>query len=115
MKELGSGKDFAELARKYSEDVHAKEGGEMGAVKMSEFSEAIEQAISKLEIGQTTEIIETDRGFHVFRLDGKVPSKYKELNEVRDEILNMLYRKEAGEKYKSWIEQLKQKAYISIK
>lgn len=115
LKEFTSGKDFAELARKYSEDVHAKEGGQMGAVKMSEFTEAVEQAISKLEIGQTTGIIETDRGFHIFRLDGKVPSKFRELNDVRDEILNKLYRKEAEEKYKSWVEELKQKAYISIK
>ncbi len=115
LKELTEGKDFKELAKKYSEDVHAKEGGEMGAVKMTEFSEAVEKAISTLEIGQTTGIVETDRGFHIFRLDGKVPSKNKELNDVRDDILNMLYRKEAEEKYKSWIEQLKQKAYISIK
>ncbi len=115
LKELSAGKDFKELAQKYSEDVHAKEGGEMGAVKMSEFSEAVEKAISTLETGQTTGIVETDRGFHIFRLDGKVPSKNKELNDVRDDILNMLYRKEAEEKYKSWVEQLKQKAYISIK
>ena len=73
------------------------------------------KAISKLENGQVTDVIETERSFHIFRLDGKVPTKYKELSEVRNEILNTLYRKEAEEKYKVWIEQLKQKAYISIK
>lgn len=113
--ELKAGKDFSELAKKYSEDVHAKEGGEMGAVKMSQLVPEVEEAISKLEKGQFSSIIETDRSFHIFRLDGKVLTQYKEINAVRDDILNLLYRKEAEEKYKTWIEELKQKAYISIK
>lgn len=113
--EIKAGKEFSEMAKQYSEDIHAKEGGEMGAVKMSQLVPEVEEVISKLEKGQLSGIIETERSFHLFRLDGKVPTQYKEINAVRDDILNLLYRKEAEEKYKTWIEELKQKAYISIK
>ena len=115
LNELKSGKDFSDMAKQYSQDIHAKEGGELGAVKMSELAPEVEEVIGKLEPGQLTGIVETESSFHIFRLDGKVPTKYKELNEVRDDILNLLYRKEAEEKYKTWIEELKQKAFISIK
>ncbi|MBI4430723.1 MAG: peptidyl-prolyl cis-trans isomerase [Candidatus Omnitrophica bacterium] len=112
---LRSGKDFSDLARQHSEDLHASKGGEMGAIKMTELMPEIEEAISKLEKGQISDVIETGRSFHIFRLDDKMPGQYKELNDVRDEILNMLYRKEAEERYKAWMEELKHKAYISIK
>ncbi len=67
--ELRAGADFAELARKYSEDPgSAKSGGDLGYVKRGEFVKRFEEAAFALREGQISKIVETEFGFHLIQL-----------------------------------------------
>jgi peptidyl-prolyl cis-trans isomerase SurA len=66
---IKSGSDFAELARKYSEDPgSAVQGGDLGFVKRGVFYPEFETAAFALEPGELSGIVETPVGFHIIEM-----------------------------------------------
>ncbi|HET6513152.1 MAG TPA: peptidylprolyl isomerase [Candidatus Kapabacteria bacterium] len=66
------GSDFAELARRYSQDATATRGGDFGDYfPRGTFVAEFEEAAFKLQDGQVSEIVETDRGFHIIKMIGR--------------------------------------------
>ncbi len=66
---IKSGKDFAELAKKYSEDPgSAVLGGDLGFTKRGKLVPEFESAAFALEEGQISQPIETVFGFHIIQL-----------------------------------------------
>ncbi|NTV46858.1 MAG: peptidylprolyl isomerase [Chlorobiales bacterium] len=67
--ELKKGNDFADLARRYSEDPgSAKEGGDLGFVKRGEFVRRFEETAFALKEGGVSGIVETEFGYHIIKL-----------------------------------------------
>jgi peptidyl-prolyl cis-trans isomerase SurA len=66
---LHHGADFADLAKRYSEDPSAASGGELGSYfPRGAFVPAFEEAAFKLQPGQVSDVVETDQGFHIIKL-----------------------------------------------
>lgn len=65
---LASGEDFATLARKYSDDGSARDGGDLGWTQRGSFVPEFEAAAFQLEVNQTSGIIETEFGYHILQL-----------------------------------------------
>ncbi len=66
---LKEGKDFAELAKKYSDDPgSAAQGGDLGFVKKGVFYPEFEEAAFKLDNGQTSGVVESPVGFHIIQM-----------------------------------------------
>lgn len=72
--DVKGGKDFAEVA-KGSDDPTAQSGGVQGFVKRGETDPAIEEQAFKLEVGQTSEIIKTQRGYVIVKVNEKQPEQ----------------------------------------
>lgn len=63
------GADFAEMAKKYSDDpASASKGGDLGFVKRGVFYPAFEAAAYALKPGQVSDVVETPAGFHIIKL-----------------------------------------------
>ncbi len=63
------GEDFAELAKKFSDDVGSgAQGGDLGFQKRGTFVAEFEAMAYKLEANQLSPVIETDFGFHIIQL-----------------------------------------------
>ncbi len=112
---LGSGEDFGKLATSESDGPGAAHGGSLGMVREGELAFELEQAIAKLEPGQVGEPVETERGFHIIRLDERTPPQYKEFPLVQAEIRNLVYKQKSEHLYHKWISDLKDDAYIEVK
>lgn len=74
--QVKAGADFAELA-KQSDDPTAQAGGDLGFVKRGENDPAVEEAAFKLEVGQVSDIITTQRGYVIIKVEEKKPDEVK--------------------------------------
>ncbi|MFH1856832.1 MAG: peptidylprolyl isomerase [Candidatus Omnitrophota bacterium] len=114
-KKIDAGEKFDELAKQFSEDASAIEGGLVGYVKKGQFMQQIDEAVFKLEAGGVSDIIESELGFHIFKVDEKIPSHTRQFSEARTEIENMFYQEKINQRFEEWMGELKKGAYISIK
>ena len=69
---IKAGKEFSELARKYSDDsLSAIQGGNLGKAKKGTFVKEFEDAAFLLQQGEVSEIVETEFGYHIIKLIGR--------------------------------------------
>ena len=114
--EARSGKDFAELARKYSEDkLTAKDGGELGTFKKGETLPDIQSAVESMQAGDISDLVITSSGFHIIKLDKRYTTNAKPLSAVKGEIEEMLYRKKTEERFNQWLADMRKGAAIEIR
>ena len=67
MKELKSGRDFAELARKHSDGPSGPKGGKLGRFERGQMVPEFDQAVFGLETGAISEVVETKFGYHIIK------------------------------------------------
>jgi parvulin-like peptidyl-prolyl isomerase len=107
--------NFEEIARKYSQDSHAKDGGHLGFIEKGSLVGNIEQALFSLPAGSVSDVLETEQAYHIFKVGQKSPPRQKTYEESKDQIREFIFRKKAHERFVQWMEELKKKSYISIR
>ena len=65
------GEDFSELAEKYSDDPSSAQGGELGYFKKGDMLPSFEKAAFALKVGEISDVVETQFGFHIIKLEDK--------------------------------------------
>lgn len=114
--EARQGKDFAALAREFSEDpAAAKDSGSLGTFKRGEMLPELEKALLPLKSGEVGELVATPSGLHIVRLDDRSQTRYKPFDNVKADIREQLYRKMQDERFQAWLSELRAKATIIIK
>lgn len=114
-KRLKEGCDFEGMAKEYSDGPGASEGGIMGYVKRGDLMPQIEDIVFNLKEGETTNIIKSPLGYHIFKVDEKRARRTKELSEVRQDIEEFIYREKVNQRLKGWLDSLAKSAYIEFK
>lgn len=85
---LQAGDDFAVLAKAESEDTgSAAQGGDLGRwLKREDVVEPFADALVELEIGQLSDIVETQFGFHLIKKLDYQPARLQSFDEVRESL-----------------------------
>ena len=109
--ELEEGADFAELAKKYSDDtVSAEQGGDLGFFTYDTMTPEFSKAVFSLqEIGDVSDIVESPYGLHVIKLTGINPTYEKPFEEVKDDIKKAILEESEEDLAREEIEQVKEK------
>lgn len=115
LNEARSGKEFAELAKKYSDDPSAREGGDLGTFRKGEVLADFAEAVEKMKPGEVSDLISTPAGFHIIKLEERSPGRVKPFEEVKGEIEELLYKAKSEERFSQWVNDLKKGASIEIK
>jgi len=99
LKQLKAGGNFADLAKKSSEDTgSAKDGGSLGWIQRGRFGSADEdKAVFALPKGGTSDVIDTGSGFDIVHVDDKQDAHAKTLDEVRAQIDPIIKRQKADQ------------------
>ena len=112
---IAEGEDFAKLAREYSQDPSAVDGGDMGYINKGQMMKKIDEVIFSLQPGEISETIETPVGYHVFKIVEVKEAGAESFDEARMQIENYLFQEKAKERFDEWMTNLKENAYISVK
>lgn len=72
LQRVRAGEDFAKLAEQYSDDAGTKpKGGDLGYIARGQNVPAFETVAFSLTPGQVSEIVETDTGFHIVKVEDR--------------------------------------------
>jgi peptidyl-prolyl cis-trans isomerase D len=93
--EAKAGADFAELARRHSEDTSAEKGGDLGLFGRGQMVPEFEAAAFALNEGEVSDLVRSTYGFHIIKLNGKEAAYTRSLDSVRDEIRTALTQEKA--------------------
>ena len=110
-----AGGDFAALAKQHSEDPGSgPTGGDLGFFERGQMVGPFDEAAFLLMPGQTSEIVETQFGFHIIRLEEKQAAGAVPLSEVRPQIEQFLQGRNREEQAQAFINALRAKGTIEI-
>jgi len=84
------GEDFAELAKKFSKDAKAPEGGDWGTTEWRSLSAAEQSAVGALEAGAHSGLVEAVGGLAILRVGEKAAETTQTLDEVKPRIRTIL-------------------------
>ncbi|RME23730.1 MAG: hypothetical protein D6806_10760 [Deltaproteobacteria bacterium] len=112
---LRAGEDFAELARKFSDDPSASVGGDLGWFGRGDMMEKFERIAFSLEPGQISDVVETKLGFHIIQVMEKKSEGPPPLEKVRKEIQARLAREKFQQALGIWLKQVREETFIDIK
>ncbi len=108
-------KGFAEAARVYSADTHAKDGGVWKDIKPEDvFRQELCEEIAKTPAGEISDWIDLDGWSFLFRKDAEAVSKPRTFAEAYADIELAVKEAEAKRLYDAWMERLKAATYIHI-
>jgi parvulin-like peptidyl-prolyl isomerase len=114
-KELENGADFAELAKKYSQDPgSAPNGGDLGFFSRGRMVQEFEDAAFSLEPGQISDPVRTQFGFHLIKVEEKKPAQHPELAQIRERVLQDYIEAERDRRFEKFYAELKAHAKIFI-
>lgn len=112
---LRAGQDFAELARKYSQDPSAPDGGDLGVMKQGELAPEIEAQILRVRQGEVSGPFRSKLGYHMFKLEWKESLSGEALAQTKQQIRDILYRENYQERLEAWLQEIKGRAIIEIR
>ncbi len=71
LKKLREGADFAKTAVTYSDSSEALKGGDIGWREQDRLPQLFVDAISKVKVGEFSDIVRSPNGFHIVKVNGK--------------------------------------------
>lgn len=103
---------FARLAKRYSTDKSNKaDAGKLGFFKPGDFVPEFEAAANALDVGQISEPVETEFGFHVIWVTDR---REAPLEEVRDQIVAAVSGTDEETTWQKWVEQAYHDAGVEV-
>jgi peptidyl-prolyl cis-trans isomerase D len=107
LKQIKGGADFAALAKANSDDPGSKEqGGELGMIQRGVTVPPFEKAAFGLEPGQISDVIKTQFGYHIIKVEEKQTAHLKSLDEVKAQILATLTRQAEADQQARFAQQI---------
>ncbi len=111
---LKKGEDFAELARKFSQDPSATQGGDLGMFVLEEIEPALQKVISGLKPGEFSSVIQSPNGWQIIKLIDIKGAKEISFDEVRGRIQEQLFQEEVDQRFVQWLQKIKDRSYIKV-
>jgi len=115
LKKVEAGEDFAQLAKRFSEDEASREeGGRLGDLHADSTIPEIGKEMVKLKEEGTSGVIQSQFGYHILKLDEIIPSQLIPFSETKTDIMNLLLKMKTRDLFEAYVEGLGKKANIQV-
>jgi peptidyl-prolyl cis-trans isomerase SurA len=106
--------NFESLARQYSEDASAAQGGDLGWVNPGSFVPEFEEALNRLGVGGLSQPVTTRFGVHLIEVVERREITL-DAKQVREQARNALREQKYEEAYLDWVKDLRSRAYVEMR
>lgn len=111
---VNGGADFPEMARQYSEDGTAANGGDLGWVNPGDTVPPFEKAMNELQPGEISQPVRSPFGFHLIQvLERRKQDMTKEA--ARLKARQEIRARKSEEAYQDWVRELRDRAYVELR
>lgn len=111
---LKNGESFDSLASKFSEDPSFSTGGLLGTFKSGEFLKELEDAASKIEVGQVSKPVVTKSGVHVLKILEKRAIPDPKIEAEKERIRQVLYQQAFKRQFSFWLDQRRRDSFVRV-
>ena len=105
--------DFGELAKKYSEDGSAQNGGNLGWMSPGDLVPEFEQAMNRLQIGEVSNPVKSEFGWHLIQALERREAQLT-VEKQREFARAAIRERKFGQAYEDWVRELRDTATIKI-
>jgi parvulin-like peptidyl-prolyl isomerase len=112
---LLKGESFEMLAAQYSQGPTASAGGDIGYVERGQTLPELEEAAFRMAVGEISPVIELAQGLYLLKVVDKKGKGLKPFSEVRQEIVMKIEDEKMGQRFDTWIADLRKKSHIVVK
>ncbi len=109
------GEKFSQLARDYSAAESAKSDGELGSFKKGQLRKEIEDAVFKQNKGYVTDLVKTDNGFVIYKVEERYAPGQAALEDVKNEVMEHLYTPRMQPALRTYLTKLREDAFLEIR
>jgi peptidyl-prolyl cis-trans isomerase SurA len=102
------------MARQYSVDGSAGQGGDLGWVYQGDTVQEFERAMDALEIGQISEPVRSPFGFHLIQVLERRTDEAS-TDRVRSATRNLLRTRKSNERFQEWVTEVRDRAYVEYR
>lgn len=106
------GADFAALAKEHSEGPSGPRGGDLGFFPRKRMVKPFSDAAFKLKVGDVSEPVRTQFGFHVIKVVERQDAATKSFDETKDMIEYQLFSQKVRESMNKMLNELKEEAKV---
>jgi len=108
--QLLKGAKFEELAKIHSDDTASREkGGDLGILRKGETLPEFEKEVFKLKPGELSQPIASPYGYHLVKVEKKLPEEVLPYEKVKDQVKQDLLREKEGEEMQRLMKELTQR------
>lgn len=106
--------NFESLARQYSEDASAAQGGDLGWVNPGAFVPEFEEAMNRLTVGGLSQPVTTRFGVHLIEVVDRRETTL-DLKQLREQARLALREQKYEEAFLEWVKELRSRAYVELR
>lgn len=110
------GRNFAELAKQYSDDEGTKQqGGDLGFLARGVLVDELDEAVQAMEPNDVRGPIRTARGWVVLQLVERKLADLRPFEEVKEQLRKQLYDQQVEKAQQSWLKELRKRAHVDVR
>ena len=110
---ISQGEEFTVLAKDYSDDPHAQEGGLLGWIKPGELLPELDHALFSLAPQEVSMPVQTRIGIHLLKA-GNRRKLGEEQQDAQQSLQTRLYQQKFSELLQRWLNGLREQAYVQV-
>jgi parvulin-like peptidyl-prolyl isomerase len=110
-----TGANFAALARENSDDPATKtRGGDLGVFARDSHTRAFDEAAFALKVGEISQVVQTEYGFHVIKLNRREPARALTFEEAAPDVRKQLLAAKQSQVLKDWLDAARHRAQVRV-
>jgi peptidyl-prolyl cis-trans isomerase SurA len=114
-KRIAGGESFEKVAAEASDSASKANGGLIGPLNVNDLSPDFRKIIETVKPGDMTQVIRTQRGYQILKLESATPTKVLEFDKARDQISERVFTDKRREEFQKYLAKLRAQAIIDWK